>query len=160
MSWDFDGPLDPKHKRLALSRDNFHGSSLAALGVAAHEAGHAIQHQQAYAPQFAHGIGSDYQFCIPAIAHSDVWRLFLFHSPLFINLGIGIYIILTIFQLVTLPVEFDASKRAKLQLANLGIIETDEMPGVTRTLDAAAYTYVAAFVSSLGWLLYLLAERR
>jgi Zn-dependent membrane protease YugP len=85
---------------------------------------------------------------------------FLFHSPLFINLGIGIYIILTVFQLVTLPVEFDASKRAKLQLANLGIIEADEMPGVTRTLDAAAYTYVAAFVSSLGWLLYLLAERR
>ena len=50
MSWDFDDHYDPKHKRLALSRDNFHGSSLAALGVAAHEAGHAIQHQQAYAP--------------------------------------------------------------------------------------------------------------
>ena len=152
---------DPKHKRLALSRDNFHGSSLAALGVAAHEAGHAIQHQQAYAPlNLRMALVPITSFASQLLPIAMFGGFFLFHSPLFINLGIGIYIILTIFQLVTLPVEFDASKRAKLQLANLGIIETDEMPGVTRTLDAAAYTYVAAFVSSLGWLLYLLAERR
>jgi Zn-dependent membrane protease YugP len=81
-------------------------------------------------------------------------------GPLLLNLGIGVYLILTIFQLVTLPVEFDASKRAKHQLVGLGIIEKDELEGVNRTLDAAAYTYVAAFVSSLGWLLYLLASRR
>ena len=81
-------------------------------------------------------------------------------GPITINIGIAIYLVLTIFQLVTLPVEFDASKRAKAQLAGLGIVEPDEMQGVTRTLDAAAYTYVAAFVSSLGWLLYMLASRR
>jgi len=75
-------------------------------------------------------------------------------------LGIGIYLVLTVFQLVTLPVEFDASKRAKAQLVNLGIVERDELVGVNKTLDAAAYTYVAAFVASLGWLLYLLAQRR
>lgn len=152
---------DPKHKRLALSRDNFHGSSLAALGVAAHEAGHAIQHQQSYAPlNLRMALVPITSFASQLLPIAMFGGFFLFHSPLFINLGIGIYIILTIFQLVTLPVEFDASKRAKLQLANLGIIDADEMPGVTRTLDAAAYTYVAAFVSSLGWLLYLLAERR
>ena len=68
--------------------------------------------------------------------------------------------LLTVFQLVTLPVEFDASKRAKAQLVGLGIVDQDELVGVTKTLDAAAYTYVAAFVSSLGWLLYFLAAAR
>ena len=75
-------------------------------------------------------------------------------------IGIGIFLVLTLFQLVTLPVEFDASKRAKEQLVSLGIVGKDEMPGVTKTLDAAAYTYVAAFISSLGWLLYLFLGRR
>jgi Zn-dependent membrane protease YugP len=68
--------------------------------------------------------------------------------------------VLTVFQLVTLPVEFDASRRAKVQLVNLGIIDRDEMPGVEQTLSAAALTYVAAFVSSLLYLLYLLSSRR
>ena len=77
-----------------------------------------------------------------------------------INLGIFIYLILTIFQLITLPVEFDASVRAKKQLVGLGIVEQDEIKGVNETLDAAAFTYVAAFISSLGWLLYMLAQRR
>jgi len=81
-------------------------------------------------------------------------------SGLFITIGIFAYLVLTVFQLVTLPVEFDASKRAKKQLVGLGIIDQDELTGVNKTLDAAAYTYVAAFVSSLGWLLYLLASRR
>ena len=75
-------------------------------------------------------------------------------------IGIGIFLVLTLFQLITLPVEFDASKRAKEQLLGLGIIGQDEMPGVTKTLDAAAYTYVAAFISSLGWLLYLFLGAR
>ena len=81
-------------------------------------------------------------------------------GPLLLNIGIGVYLVLTVFQLVTLPVEFDASKRAKAQLVGLGIVAEDELDGVNKTLDAAAYTYVAAFVSSLGWLLYLLASRR
>ena len=81
-------------------------------------------------------------------------------SGMFLMIGIFAYLVLTIFQLVTLPVEFDASKRAKAQLVGLGIVDRDEIDGVNETLDAAAYTYVAAFVSSLGWLLYLLASRR
>ncbi len=152
---------DPTNKRLALSRDNFRGSSLAALGVAAHEAGHAIQHKQEYAPLNLRmalvpitGFASQ---LLPVVMFGG---FFLGFGPITINIGIAIYLVLTVFQLVTLPVEFDASTRAKRQLVGLGIIDRDEMEGVTKTLDAAAYTYVAAFVSSLGWLLYLLAARR
>ena len=152
---------DPNHKRLALSRENYQGSSLAALGVAAHEAGHAIQHKQEYAPlklrmSLVPITGFASQF-LPMIMFGG---FFFGFGPITINIGIAIYLVLTIFQLVTLPVEFDASKRAKAQLAGLGIVEPDEMQGVTKTLDAAAYTYVAAFVSSLGWLLYMIAQRR
>jgi Zn-dependent membrane protease YugP len=71
-------------------------------------------------------------------------------------IGIAALAVLTLFQLVTLPVEFDASRRAKVQLVKLGILGRDEMPGVNETLDAAALTYVAAFVTSLGQLLHLL----
>ena len=152
---------DPRNKRLALSRDNFYGSSLAALGVAAHEAGHAIQHKVAYKPLNLRmalvPVTTIASQLLPIVMFGG---FFLFHSPIFINIGIGIYIVLTLFQLVTLPVEFDASSRAKEQLVGLGIIGQDEMVGVKKTLAAAAYTYVAAFVSSLGWLLYLLASRR
>lgn len=153
---------DPQHKRLALSQDNYRGSSLAALGVAAHEAGHAIQDKQEYAPMNLRmalvpitGFASQ---LLPMVMVGGFF--FGGFGPLLLNIGIAIYLILTVFQLVTLPVEFDASTRAKKQLVGLGIIGEDEMEGVTKTLDAAAYTYVAAFVSSLGWLLYLLAARR
>ncbi len=152
---------DPTHKRLALSRENYHGTSLAALGVSAHEAGHAIQHKQQYAPlNLRMALVPITGFASQLLPIAMFGGYFFFHSPIFINLGIAVYLVLTIFQLVTLPVEFDASKRAKAQLVGLGIVEKDEMQGVNQTLDAAAYTYVAAFVSSLGWLLYLLAARR
>jgi Zn-dependent membrane protease YugP len=152
---------DPTHKRLALSQDNYRGHSLAALGVAAHEAGHAIQHKQAYAPlNLRMALVPITSFASQLLPIAMFGGFFFFHSAMFINLGIAIYIVLTAFQLITLPVEFDASKRAKAQLVGLGIVDQDELVGVNKTLDAAAYTYVAAFVSSLGWLLYLLASRR
>ena len=151
---------DPRHKRLALSEANYLGSSLAALGVAAHEAGHAIQHKQAYAPLNLRmtlvpitNIASQF---LPVIMFGG---FFFGMGPIMINMGIAVYLVLTVFQLVTLPVEFDASKRAKAQLVNLGIVQQDELVGVNKTLDAAAYTYVAAFISSLGWLLYFLSRR-
>lgn len=151
---------DPTNKRLALSELNYRGSSLAALGVSAHEAGHAIQHKQEYAPlnlrmKLVPITGFASQF-LPVIMFGG---FFFGYGPITINLGIMVYLVLTVFQLVTLPVEFDASKRAKAQLVGLGIIDQDELVGVNKTLDAAAYTYVAAFVSSLGWLLYFLAKR-
>lgn len=154
---------DPIHKRLVLSSENFHGTSLAALGVAAHEAGHAIQHKVGYSMLHLR------MALVPAT--SFVSRVlpfvmlfgFVFASGLsglLLDVAILCYAVLAVFQLVTLPVEFDASNRAKLQLVELGIIDRDEMPGVKQTLDAAALTYVAAFVSSLLYLLYLLSARR
>ena len=80
-------------------------------------------------------------------------------GTLLIEIGIICYFVLTVFNLVTLPVEFDASRRAKLELVNLGIVDADEMPGVSETLNAAALTYVAAFLSSLMHLVYLVLLR-
>jgi uncharacterized protein len=154
---------DPIRKRLVLSSENYRGTSLAALGVAAHEAGHAIQHKVGY---------SMLQLRMALVpATSIVTRVlpfvmifgFIFAaglSGLLLDIAIICYAVLAFFQFVTLPVEFDASKRARVQLVELGIIDPDEMPGVRQTLDAAALTYVAAFVSSLLYLLYLLSARR
>ncbi len=150
---------DPIHKRLALSELNYNGTSLAALGVAAHEAGHAIQHKVGYsmmtvrqtlapATQIAAGVSN---FVIIA-------GIVLFASKLggmLLMLGAIALAVIVLFQLVTLPVEFDASRRAKKQLATLGILERDEMQGANETLDAAALTYVAAFVAALGSLLHI-----
>lgn len=147
---------DPSKKRLVLSSENFHGTSLAALGVAAHEAGHAIQDKMGYKPlNFRAALIPVTQIAsqmLPIAIFGGF--IFPFLGYKLIVLAVVAYIILTIFQLVTLPVEFDASKRAKKQLVGLGILEQDEMKGVNQTLDAAAFTYVAAFISSLGWLLY------
>ncbi len=155
---------DPMNKRLALSAHNYHGTSLAALGVAAHEAGHAIQHKVGYAmmnvrqtmapaTQIAAGI-SNY------VIMAGILMLTFLKSPLgytLLSIGAVALAVLCLFQLVTLPVEYDASRRAKAQLVNLGIVDRDEMDGVHETLDAAALTYVAAFVAALGSLLHVLS---
>jgi Zn-dependent membrane protease YugP len=152
---------DPVHKRLALSSANYRGTSLAALGVAAHESGHAIQHKVGYAMMgVRQTLIPAVQFAAPVAYFVTGFGIFLFGSifgGLLLKLGIGALMVMTVFQLVTLPVEFDASRRAKVELPELGIIDRDELPGVSETLDAAALTYLAAFVSSLGYLLYLLA---
>lgn len=151
---------DPSNKRLALSSENYRGTSLAALGVSAHEAGHAIQHKVGYAMM------SVRQTLVPATQIAAGASNFLILAGiLLISTAIGgkmlmlgaiALTVICLFQLVTLPVEFDASRRAKLQLVNLGIVGQDEMEGVHETLDAAALTYVAAFVASLGSLLHIL----
>lgn len=147
---------NPVSKQLALSEQNFYGTSLAALGVSAHEAGHAIQHAVGYK-------ALELRMALIPITNISSRLLpfviiggFFFGILGLIKLGILVYMVLTLFQLVTLPVEFDASRRAKKELAGLGIINADEVEGVNRTLDAAALTYVAAFVASLGNLLYLM----
>jgi Zn-dependent membrane protease YugP len=151
---------DPLHRRLALSEHNYHGTSLAALGVAAHEAGHAIQHKVGYSMMKFR------QVLVPATQISAGASQFLIIigivlgaqglGGVFLMLGAAALAVICLFQLITLPVEFDASNRAKAQLVNLGILDRDEMPGVNETLDAAALTYVAAFVASLGSLLHIL----
>lgn len=148
---------DPNNKRLALSKDNYYGSSLAAVGVAAHEAGHAIQHATGYSMlKLRMGLVPLTMFASQLLPFVMIGGL-LFGMLGLIKLGVLVYLVLTIFQLVTLPVEFDATKRAKVELVHSGIVGQNEMRGVNSTLDAAALTYVAAFVSSLANLLYLAA---
>ena len=152
--------FDPVQKRLALSADNYRGDSLAAVGVAAHEAGHAIQQKVGYTMMKAR------QVLVPStqIASGAAQLLIIIGIVLgaraaggiFLMLGAVALAVICLFQLITLPVEFDASRRAKVQLVNLGILQRDEMEGVNETLDAAALTYVAAFVASLGSLLHIL----
>ena len=151
---------DPSEKRLALSSDNYHGTSLAAVGVAAHEAGHAIQDKVGYSMMtLRQNLVPAVRFAAPLSYTLIALGFYLVGSGggLLLQIGIAALVVMTVFQLVTLPVEFDASRRAKAQLVNLGILQRDEMTGVNETLDAAALTYVAAFVSSLGYLLYLLS---
>ncbi len=148
---------DPSKKRLALSEHNYRGTSLAALGVAAHEAGHAIQHRVGYSMLNLRMSLVPITMISSKLLPFVIIGGFFFQMMGALYLGIAVYMILTLFQLITLPVEFDASKRAKEELADLGIVQSGEMSGVRETLDAAAWTYVAAFVASLGNLLYLLS---
>lgn len=150
---------DPAHKRLALSPSNYQGSSLAALGIAAHEAGHAIQHKVGYAMMSVRQTLAPVTTIAAPIAYLVCgFGIYLFSQMSgLLLIGIAALGVLTLFQLVTLPVEFDATRRAKAVLSQTGMITPAERPGVNETLDAAALTYIAAFVSSLGQLLYLVA---
>jgi Zn-dependent membrane protease YugP len=152
---------DLVHKRLALSDENYSGTSLAALGVSAHEAGHAIQHRAGYAALKARMTLVPVTQISSKILPIVIFGGFFFGGigGIFIEIGIVCYFILTLFHLVTLPVEFDASRRAKVELVGLGILGRDEMPGVNQTLNAAALTYVAAFLSSLMHLVWLVLLR-
>jgi len=153
---------DPTKRALFLSSDNFHGRTVAAVGVAAHEAGHALQHQAAYGLfNFRMAIVPVTQFA--SMAYMGIFFAgFIFRQffPTFIAIAIVLFCVMTLFQLVTLPVEYDASRRAKEQLFRLGLVHEDERTGVSRVLDAAALTYVAALVSAVLQLLYLLTIAR
>jgi uncharacterized protein len=154
---------DPIRKALCLSSENFHGRSLAALGVAAHEAGHALQHQAAYAPLKIR------MALVPVTSFASsaaVWITmlgfmlgpFFFHK--IIGIAIGVFAVITLFQVITLPVEYDASRRAKEQLLRLGLIQNSEHGAVSRVLNAAALTYVAAMIAAVLQLLYLIMASR
>jgi len=151
---------NPMTRELALSAHNYHGSSLAALGVAAHEAGHAIQHKAGYAMMnIRQTLAPATQIAASVSNFVMIAGIFLFSTALggkLLVVGAVALAVICLFQFVTLPVEFDASRRAKEQLVGLGILDRDEMKGVDETLDAAALTYVAAFVAALGSLLHIL----
>jgi Zn-dependent membrane protease YugP len=149
---------DPLHKCLVLSRENFYGRSVAALGIAAHECGHAIQHKFAYAPL---------QWRMAAVGLTGfasqvvVWLplLGIFTGLLSTYTGLMIMAlawgVIMLFNLITLPVEFDASRRAKRMLPAMGFIRPgEESRAVSKVLDAAAWTYVAAFITSLAYFLW------
>lgn len=155
---------DPTNKKLCLSSDTYNNPSLAAVGIAAHEVGHAIQHARAYAPlEWRMAIVPVTQIAsqlLPFVMIGGFW----FHIFGLLKLGVLVYAVLALFQLITLPVEYDASRRAKVILGQMGIVQSGaEAAGVNRMLNAAALTYVAAFVAALGnllWLLSLTQSRR
>ncbi|HYN19786.1 MAG TPA: zinc metallopeptidase, partial [Thermoanaerobaculia bacterium] len=146
---------NPVNKTLALSENVYSSDSVAAVGVACHEAGHAIQHAQAYKPLWLRStlvptanIGSTVGYLVMAIG--------LFISPKMVLFGAMLFSAVLLFQIVTLPVEFDASNRAKRLMLENGIVLEQEKVGVDRVLNAAALTYVAAAISTLMTLLYFL----
>ena len=149
---------DPIHKRLVLSEANYFGRTPAALGVAAHECGHAIQHARAYQPlhwrMAAVGITKYANYIVMFLPMLGLFTGLI--SPLTGALVMAVaWGVIMLFNLVTLPVEFDASRRAKLVLADFGFIAPgEEATGVKKVLDAAAWTYVAAFITSLAYFLW------
>lgn len=145
---------DPAKRALFLSSDNYHGRSLAAVGVAAHEAGHALQHQAAYGPlQLRMALAPATQFATSAAYGMFLLSLVLGATKL-AWLAVGVFGVITVFQVVTLPVEFDASRRAKERLLRLGLVGRQESGAVSQVLNAAAMTYAAAMVSAVLDLIY------
>lgn len=149
---------DPGAKVLRLSNDVYHGRSLAAVGIAAHEAGHAIQDARHYVPLVIRNAA------VPAANFGGrvsmlliVLGVVLSMKPLLL-FGIAAFGCLVFFQLINLPVEFDASSRAKAELVNLGIVDAQEMPYIRRVLSAAALTYVAGTLQSVMTLLYYITQ--
>ena len=147
---------DPSHKVLRLSDATYGSTSVAAIGVAAHECGHALQHNKGYAPLQirtalvpAANIGS--KLGIPIILLGVLFGM----NQLFIQIGIWVFAIAVLFQIVTLPVEFNASGRALRMLGDYGLMERDETNGCRKVLSAAALTYVAAAASAILQLLRL-----
>lgn len=151
---------DPSSRVLRLSERVHNSTSLAALGVAAHEAGHAIQYARRYAPiMLRSGI-------LPLVAlGSNLWFFvflggLIFRHPLLINVGIVIFAGIVIFSVITLPVEFNASSRAMVLLTEQGIVEQSEAGSAKAVLDAAALTYVAATLMAILQLLQMIFIRR
>jgi len=148
---------NPATKTLALSEEVYGSPSIAAVGVACHEAGHAVQHARAYKPLWLRSalvptanIGSSLGYIVMVVG------LFFLHSAQVVLFGAVLFAMVLLFQVVTLPVEFDASARAKRLAVENGIVMQQERQGMDRVLNAAALTYVAAVVSTLLTLLYYL----
>ena len=159
---------DPSQRAVFLSESTAYSTSVAAVGVAAHEVGHAIQHKEAYSMLGLRmalvpvtGIATTVSNLLILLGFfiSQLRGLTGFGNTLFL-LGIGFFSIFALFQVITLPVEYDASARAKAQLQRLGLVNPSEHDGVDRVLSAAALTYVAALASAMTQLLQLILVAR
>lgn len=151
--------FDPQHKVVKLSVYN--NTSVAGIGIACHEIGHAIQHQQGYFPvKIRTAIVPITNFgakiCLPLILLGFLMSSVSLKYYNLVYLGLACFALSTIFQLVTLPVEFDASKRALKGIQELGLLDSDELYGTKKVLSAAALTYVAALAVSLAQLLRMI----
>ncbi len=147
---------DPRSRTVRLSPEIYRGTSVAAQAIAAHEVGHALQHAQAYAPMMlrnrmvpAVNLGSQ-------LAYPLILLGFFMHTFSMIQLGIILFSLAVVFQIITLPVEIDASNRAKRLLGELGLATSSDRQGTVAVLNAAAWTYVAAAAAAALNLLYLL----
>jgi len=152
---------DPRSRTLTLSPDVGNSNSLAALGVAAHEAGHAMQHAEKYTPFRLRSslvpvanVGSQLGFILFIVG------LLFFRSGIMMNIGIVLYACAVLFTVVTLPVEFNASRRAMTQLSDRNILVADELTGAKKVLSAAALTYVAAALMAILQLVRLILISR
>ncbi len=147
---------DPRIRKLRLSSDVYRGRSIGAIGVAAHEAGHAIQHATGYQPLvLRHSLAPIAQFASTAW----IWVImagFLLGALGLVQIGIVLFVAVVAFQIVTLPVELNASARAKQMVYETGFITEAERGGISKVLSAAAMTYVAAALTSVATLLYYL----
>jgi len=152
---------DPRNRTLNLSADVGQVSTVAALGVAAHEAGHAIQDGRGYWPMRVRQTVVPVASIGSSLAFPLIFLGFILGSLGLVNVGLALFTAIVLFQLITLPVEFDASHRALVALNDGGLLTTEELGGARQVLSAAAWTYVAAFVASVAQLLYFfLASRR
>ena len=161
VSGNLTDHYDPKSNVIRLSDNVYDSVSVSAIGVACHEAGHAVQYAQHYAPIKLRAaiipitnIGS--KLAMPLILLGLVLSVFMEASYGFVYLGIACFGLSLVFQLVTLPVEFNASRRAMQAIESVGLLTEDEQRGARKTLSAAAMTYVAATAVSLAQLLRLL----
>ncbi|MBP1743916.1 MAG: peptidase [Firmicutes bacterium] len=153
---------DPVNRVMRLSNDVFYGSSVASLGVAAHETGHAIQHQERYSPLVIRNS------IVPIVNFGSnlSWVLFfagfILGIPSLLRIGIILFMTVVVFQLITLPVELNASSRALALLGSKGILAEGELQSAKKVLDAAALTYIAAVLMAIAQLarLILLSNRR
>jgi Zn-dependent membrane protease YugP len=150
---------DPRTKVVNLSSENYRGNSLAALAVAAHEVGHAIQHAKGYVPlQIRHQVLPVTSFSSMAAFPLFILGMFM-NTPFLMDIGIVLFAAVVLFHMVTLPVEFNASSRALAQLSSNGMLVQQELQGAKKVLNAAALTYVAASAMALLQLIRLIILR-
>lgn len=151
---------NPANRTVNLSEGNYSHSTVAGMAVAAHEVGHAIQHAKAYAPLNIRSA------LVPATNIGSRFGPLLIMAGAIIGfagltqIGVILFSVAVLFQIVTLPVEFDASRRAAVQLNDLGVVSKQDSAGVKNVLTAAAMTYVAAAATSIMWLLYYISRSR
>lgn len=149
---------DPRTETVCLSDAVYNSSSVAAVGVACHEAGHAIQHAEEYVPIKIRSA------LLPAVNFASRWWILLFIVGVLLSFaplayaGVIVFGVTTLFQLVTLPVEFNASRRALASIREAGVVSEDELGSSKRVLSAAAMTYVAALALSLAQFIHLLSR--
>lgn len=160
VSGNLTDHFDSRNNVIALSDSTYYSTSVSAIGVAAHEVGHAVQYAQGYGP-----IKIRNAFAPVVSFGSQIW-IFLFiigmimGIGILVDVGIAFFLLMILFQIITLPVEFNASKRALTIINQQFILEDDEIEGAKKTLNAAAMTYVASLMVSVAQLIRLLANSK